>query len=67
VTVNIQASNIPLGTIPTVYFSTLNEPDQAITATALAGTTLASSTATATVTLKPGYSIGYVVANWTAP
>lgn len=63
-TVNIKASNVPLGTIPTVYFLTENFPNQAIVATALAGT-LASSTATATVTLNPGYSIGYVTANWT--
>ncbi|HUB81529.1 MAG TPA: hypothetical protein VMB03_22170 [Bryobacteraceae bacterium] len=62
-TVNIQASNIPLGTAPVIYFSTQNFPDQAITAGALAGT-LAQSTSTATVTLNPGYSIGYVTATW---
>lgn len=62
--VNIQASNIPLGTVPTVYFSTENFPDQKIAANAGLAGTLASSTATATVTLNPGYSIGYVTATW---
>jgi hypothetical protein len=64
-TVNISASNIPLGTIPTVYFSTENFPDQRITASAGLAGTLAVSTTTATVTLNPGYSIGYVIATWT--
>jgi hypothetical protein len=63
-TVNIQASGIPLGTIPTVYFSTENFPDQKITANAGLGGALASSSTTATVTLNPGYSIGYVTATW---
>jgi len=63
-TVNIQASNIPLGTIPTVYFSTENFPDQKIAANAGLAGTLASSTTTATVTLNPGYSIGFITATW---
>ena len=63
-TVNIKASNIPLGTIPTLYFSTENFPDQQIAASAGLAGTLASSTTTATVTLNPGYSIGYVVVTW---
>jgi hypothetical protein len=62
--VNIQASNIPLGTIPTVYFSTENFPDQKIAANAGLAGTLASSTTTATVTLNPGYSIGFITATW---
>jgi hypothetical protein len=62
--VNIKASNIPLGTIPTLYFSTENFPDQQIAASAGLAGTLASSTTTATVTLNPGYSIGYVVVTW---
>jgi hypothetical protein len=65
VTMNIKASNIPLGTIPTVYFITENFPNQTIAANAGLGGTVASSTATATVTLNPGYTVGYVVANWT--
>jgi hypothetical protein len=63
-TVNIQASNIPLGTIPTIYFSTENFPDQKIAANAGLAGTLASSTTTATVTLNPGYSIGFITATW---
>jgi len=63
-TVNIQAVNVPLGTIPTVYFSTENFPDQKITANAGLAGTVASSTTTATVTLKPGFSIGFVTATW---
>jgi hypothetical protein len=61
--VNIQATNVPPGTIPTVHFSTQNFPDQTIIAPALAGT-LASSTTTTSVTLNPGYSIGFVTATW---
>jgi hypothetical protein len=63
-TVNIQASNVPLGTVPIVYFSTQNFPDQNIAANAGLAGTLATSTTTATVTLSPGYSIGYVIATW---
>ncbi len=63
-TVNIQAVNVPLGTIPTVYFSTENFPDQRIAANAGLTGTLASSTTSATVTLKPGFSIGFVTATW---
>jgi len=62
-TVNIHATNVPVGTIPTLYFATQNFPDQTIVPTALAGTPT-SSTATATVTLNPGYSIGFVTATW---
>ena len=63
-TVNIRAVNVPLGTIPTLYFSTENFPDQKIAASAGLAGTLASSTTTATVTLKPGFSIGFVTATW---
>jgi hypothetical protein len=63
-TVTIHASNIPLGTVPTIYFYTENYPDQTIAASAGLAGTLGSSTATATVTLNPGYSIGLVTANW---
>jgi hypothetical protein len=56
-TVNIQAANIPLGMIPTVYFSTENFPDQKIAANAGLAGTVASSTATATVILNPRYSV----------
>lgn len=62
-TVNISAVNVPQGTKPTVYFLTQNFPDQTIVAPALIGT-LASSTTSVTVTLNPGYSIGFVTATW---
>jgi hypothetical protein len=65
-TVVIQANNIPAGTIPTVYFLTENFPDQKIAAaplTAVAGSSTATTT-TATVTLNPGYSVGFVTATW---
>jgi len=62
-TVNIQATNVPPGTIPTLYFSTQNFPDQKIFPPALAGT-LGLSTTSTTVTLSPGYSIGFVTATW---
>jgi hypothetical protein len=63
-TVNINASNVPLGTIPTLYFSTENYPDQKITANAGLAGSLANSTTTATVTLNPGYSVGYITVTW---
>jgi len=65
-TVVIQANSIPAGTIPTVYFLTENFPDQKIAAaplTAVAGSSTATTT-TATVTLNPGYSVGFVTATW---
>ena len=65
-TVNIQAANIPAGTTPTVYFTTENFPDQKIVSTPLAATaTPGITTASATVTLNPGYSLGYLIATWT--
>ena len=64
--VNIQGTNIPAGTTPTLYFSTENFPSQQIVATPLAATSTAGiTTATATVTLNPGWSLGYIIANWT--
>lgn len=62
--VSIHATNIPLGTTATLYFSTENFPDQQIVSTQLGGD-VTSSTATATVTLNPGFSKGYIVATWT--
>jgi hypothetical protein len=63
-TAQIQAANVPTGTIPTLYILTENFPDQKIVSTPLAGT-LATSSATATVTLPPGYSKGFITATWT--
>jgi hypothetical protein len=64
VTVNIAASNIPIGTIVKLYISSENAVDQTVNSTPLAGT-LASSTATASVTLPSGFSRGFVRATWT--
>jgi hypothetical protein len=63
-TVNIQANNIPTGTTASLYFGNESLGLQTIVSSPLAGTN-ASSTATATVTLQPGYSEGYVIATWT--
>jgi hypothetical protein len=64
--VNIQGTNIPAGTTTTLYFSTENFPAQQITSTPLAATaTPGITTATATVTLNPGWSLGYIIASWT--
>ena len=62
--VQIRAQNVPLGTTVTLFIFSENGPDQTITSTGLAGT-LASSTATAAVTLPSGFSRGYVKATWT--
>jgi hypothetical protein len=58
-TVAIQAANVPVGTVVTLVILSENGPDQIIPSTALAGT-LASSTATASVTLAPGFSKGFL-------
>lgn len=60
----IQASNIPVGTVPTLYIFSESGPDMTVQAPALTGT-LASSTATVSVTFPPGFSRGYVRAAWT--
>ena len=63
-TVAIHAVNVPTGTTPTLYFSTQNFPDQTIVANGPLTGTQASSNTTATVTLSPGYSVGFVTATW---
>lgn len=63
-TFDIQASNIPLGTTATLTVFSENGPDQTIVSTPLAGS-VASSTATASATLPPGFSKGFVTATWT--
>jgi hypothetical protein len=62
--VQIQAQNIPLGTTVTLFIFSENGPDQTLTSTGLAGT-VANSTATASVTLPPGFSRGFAKATWT--
>jgi hypothetical protein len=61
--VAIQAQNIPLGTTVTLFIFSENGPDQTIISTGLGGT-LASSSATASVTLPAGFSRGFVKATW---
>ncbi|MGH8551230.1 MAG: hypothetical protein ACRERU_22005 [Methylococcales bacterium] len=64
VKVDIAAKFIPLGTIVKLYVYSENGPDQTINSSPLTGT-LAASTATATVTLPPGFSRGFLRAVWT--
>jgi hypothetical protein len=63
VTVNIQASNVPLGTVVTLYLFSEVGTDVTINSTALAGT-LANSTATVQATFQPGYTRGFVRATF---
>ena len=62
--VAIQASNVPVGTVVTLTIFSENGPDQILQSTPLAGT-LASSAATASVTLPSGFSKGFVKATYT--
>jgi hypothetical protein len=66
VTVEIEAHNIPLGTVAKVYIFSENGADQVKDSTPLAGT-FATSTATASAVLPPGFSRGFVRAKWTNP
>lgn len=61
--VNIEATNIPVGTIVTLTLFSENGPDQVILSTPLVGN-LAASTATASVTLPSGFSKGFVKATF---
>jgi hypothetical protein len=63
VTVTIQASFIPLGTVLTLFVSSDNNTEQAIQTTPLQGT-FESSIATASVTFPSGFSLNYVKATW---
>jgi hypothetical protein len=64
VTITVQTSNIPVGTVLTLHVFSDNNTDQAVKTTPLAGT-LASATATASVTFPSGYALNYVKATWT--
>jgi hypothetical protein len=66
VTVNIEAQNIPLGTVLQVRIMSGATPDFVVNSTPLAGT-LQLSTATADVTFPAGFSRGLVRATWTPP
>ena len=63
VAVAVEARNVPLGTVATIYLTAQNGPDLVVTTTPLAGT-LALSTATASIQFATGYSRGFVRANW---
>lgn len=62
--VQIQAQNVPVGTTVTLFIFPENGPDQTISSSPLNGT-LASSSATAMLTLPSGFARGYVKATWT--
>ena len=64
VTVLLQANQIPVGTVINLQFYPQSGPFISVNSTPLAGS-LASSTATATVTLPSGFSRGLVVASFT--
>jgi len=64
VTITVQASYIPVGTIITLNVFSDNGTNQTVQTTPLTGT-LQSSTATATMTFPSGYSLNYVKATWT--
>ena len=63
VTVNLSASNIPLGTTPILRVTSETAGDQSITCGALAGT-LASSASTCSVTFPFSISIASLRATW---
>ena len=64
VTLNIQASGIPLGTLITLHIYSDNNTDQTVQTTPLVGS-VEASTATVNVTFPSGYSLNYVKATWT--
>jgi hypothetical protein len=64
VTLNIEARNIPVGTVIKLHMYSENNADQIVDSTPLAGT-FAQSIATASVTVPSGFSRMYVRATWT--
>ena len=63
VTVNIQASNLPVGTVLQLYLFSEVGADVVLNTTPLAGT-LQNSTATVPATFQPGYTRGFVRGTW---
>jgi hypothetical protein len=59
VTVNIEATNVPVGTVVQLHLLPETGPGQVVASTPLAGTTQASS-ATVSVTILAGFSRGFV-------
>lgn len=66
VEIEIEAENIPLGTVLRLQIISEASPDFTVDGTPLAGT-VELSTATATVTFPPGFSRGFVRATWDPP
>jgi hypothetical protein len=60
----VEAKNVPLGTIVSIYFLSENGGDLLVETSPLSGT-ISSSTATASITLPTGYSRGFARARWT--
>jgi hypothetical protein len=67
VTVEIEAHNVPEGTVAQLYIFSENGSDQIKDSTPLTAQPSGVLTATASVTLPPGFSRGYVRAMWTNP
>ena len=64
VAVEIEARNVPPGTVVKLYLISEIEPAKIVDSTPLAGT-LGHSTATATTVIPSGFSQGFVRATWT--
>lgn len=63
VMVNVQAQNIPVGTVPKIIVMSETGPDQTVNCSALAGT-IQQSTCSASITFPTGGSRGFVKATW---
>jgi hypothetical protein len=63
VMIQVQATQVPVGTVVNLQFFSQNGPDLNVSTTPLQGT-LAQSTATATATFPAGFTTGFVVATF---
>ena len=66
VEVAVEASNIPVGTAVRLEIFSENGANQVVISQPLAGT-LALSTTSATITVPPGFSVGFARAKWGPP
>lgn len=66
IAIGIESRSIPAGTVVQVHIISENASDQVVSSTPLAGSADPLS-ATATVTLPSGFSIGFARATWTEP
>jgi hypothetical protein len=64
VIVEIEAKNVPIGTVVKLHVFSENAPDQSITFPPLVGN-LQQSSATASVVFPVGFTRGFVRATWT--